>query len=71
MTDRFPELPRIEVPADVADAAQMPDDLDANVFGPYTVPDTARRRRSGIVYAAAAAVIVAARRGGSAPVACS
>jgi hypothetical protein len=51
-----PELPRIEVPSEVAAAAQMPDDLDANVFGPYAVPDTARRRRAGLVYVAAAVV---------------
>jgi hypothetical protein len=56
MTDR-PELPRIEVPADVAEAAGMPEDLDANVVGPYAVPDTARRRRAGIVYVVAAVVV--------------
>ena len=32
MTDRRPELPPIEVAADVAAAAGMPDDLDANFF---------------------------------------
>jgi len=51
-----PELPRIEVPAEIAEAAQMPDDLDANVFGPYAVPDTARRRRAGLVYVGAAVI---------------
>ncbi len=59
MTDHRPdrpELPRIEVPAEIAEAAQMPDDLDANVFGPYAVPDTARRRRSGLVYLVAAVI---------------
>lgn len=55
MTDRRPELPSIEVPADVAAAAGMPDDLDANVLGPYDVPDPARRRRAGAVYFVAAA----------------
>lgn len=34
----------------------MPDDLDANVFGPYAVPDTSRRRRAGLVYVAAAVI---------------
>jgi hypothetical protein len=34
----------------------MPDDLDANVFGPYAVPDTARRRRAGLVYVGAAII---------------
>ena len=59
MTDHRPErpdLPRIEVPAEIAEAAQMPDDLDANVFGPYAVPDTSRRRRAGLVYVGAAVI---------------
>jgi hypothetical protein len=46
----------IEIPAEVADAAGMPDDLDANAVGAYEVPDIARRRRAGYVYAAAAGV---------------
>ena len=54
MSDRRPELPPIEVAADVAAAAGMPDDLDANVLGPYEVPDPARRRRAGLVYLVAA-----------------
>ncbi len=58
MTDR-PELPRIEVPADIAEAAGMPEDLDANVVGPYAVPDTARRRGAGMVYVVAALVVAA------------
>ena len=57
MTDRLPELPRIEVDAGVAEAAQMPDDLDANVFGPYSVPDPARRKRAGVVYLVGAGII--------------
>lgn len=59
MTDRRPELPAIEVPADVAAEAGMPDDLDANVLGPYEVPDPARRRRAGAVYLGAAAIAAA------------
>ena len=55
MSERHPDLPGIEVAADVAAAAGMPDDLDANVLGPYEVPNPARRRRAGLVYAAAAA----------------
>ena len=35
----------------------MPEDLDANVFGPYAVPDTQRRRRAGVVYVIGAAVV--------------
>jgi hypothetical protein len=56
MTERRPELPKIEVSADTAAAAGMPADLNANVLGPYEVPDPGRRRRAAIVYFAAAAV---------------
>ena len=59
MSDRRPELPAIEVSAEVAAAAGMPEDLDANVLGPYEVPDPARRRRAGLVYFVGAAVIAA------------
>ena len=60
MTDRRPELPKIEVDPVVAAAAGMPDDLDANLLGPYTVPDPARRRQSGSVYLIGAAITVVA-----------
>jgi len=56
MSERRPELPSIEVDADVADAAGMPEDLDANLIGPYEVPNPARRRRAGMVYFVAAAI---------------
>lgn len=56
MSDRRPELPRIEVDPEAATAAGMPEDLDANVLGPYQVPDPVRRRRSGAVYIVAALV---------------
>ncbi len=59
MSDRRPELPAIEVSAEVAAAAGMPDDLDANVLGPYAVPDPARRRRAGLVYIVAAVAAAA------------
>ena len=58
MTDRRPDLPPIEVDPDIAAAAGMPEDLDANVLGPYEVPNPARRRRSGIVYFVATAVVI-------------
>ena len=54
MSERRPDLSGIEVAADVAAAAGMPDDLDANVLGPYEVPNPARRRRAGLVYVVAA-----------------
>jgi hypothetical protein len=46
----------IEIPAEIADAARIPDDLDANVLGEYAVPDTRRRRQTGLVYGVAAVV---------------
>lgn len=56
MTDRRPDLPSIEVAADVAAAAGMPDDLNANVLDQYEIPDPARRRRAGWVYIVGAAL---------------
>lgn len=58
MSDRRPEFPTIEIAADVAAAAGVPDDLDANVLGPYDVPDPARRRRAGVVYFLGAAIVI-------------
>jgi hypothetical protein len=59
MSDRRRELPAIEVAAEVASAAGMPEDLDANVLGPYEIPDPARRRRAGVAYFVGAAIIAA------------
>lgn len=50
----------IEIPSEIADAAAMPDDLNANVFGPYAVPDPERRKRAALVYVASAAVVAVA-----------
>lgn len=53
----------LEISGEVADAAGVPDDLDATQREPYTVPSTRRRRVGGIVYlvgAGAAAGSVAA-----------
>jgi len=46
----------IEIPAEVADAAAMPDDLDAEVIHPHAVPDPQRRRRAAMVYVVFAAL---------------
>ncbi len=46
----------IEIPFEVAEAAGMPGDLDANASGEYGVPDTRRRRQAGMVYGVAAVV---------------
>lgn len=57
MTERRPGLPAIEVEAEVAAAAGMPEDLDANILGPYEVPDPLRRRRAGVVYLMGALIV--------------
>lgn len=50
----------IEIPRELADAEGVPEDLDANVVGPYRFPNSLRRRTSGWIYAAAAVVAAAA-----------
>lgn len=47
----------IEIPADVAEAAAIPEDLDSNLVGEYHVPDTNRRRRAAVVYFVGAVVV--------------
>lgn len=44
----------IAISRDVAEAAAIPDDLDADAAGPYAVPEPARRRRAAVVYVVAA-----------------
>lgn len=46
----------IEIPREVADAEGVPEDLDANLGGPYEFPSPRRRRLSGVVYLAGAAL---------------
>ena len=46
----------IEIPRELADAEQVPEDLDANVVGPYMFPTPRRRRTAGLVYAVAGGV---------------
>lgn len=59
MVDEEPRLRRIEIPQEVADAADMPDDLQSIVLEPYSVPNTRQRRRAGFVYVVAAAITAA------------
>jgi hypothetical protein len=47
----------IEVPAEIAEAAGMPNDLDANAAVEYSVPDVGRRRQAAQVYFVVAAGI--------------
>ena len=49
----------IHVPRDVADAEGMPEDLDANVVGPYRFPDPRRRKIAAWLYAAGAVILIA------------
>ncbi len=48
----------IEVPREVADAEGLPEELDANVVGEYSVPDPIRRATSAKLYLGGAAVSV-------------
>ena len=40
----------INIPADVAEAAKVPSDLDSSAAGPYQFPAPRRRRIAGIIY---------------------
>jgi len=44
----------IEIPREIADAQGVPEDLDANVIGPYEFPSPSRRRTSGLTFVAGA-----------------
>lgn len=50
----------IEIPRDLAEAEQVPEDLDSNVVGPYMFPNPRRRRTAAFVYAAAGVVSIVA-----------
>jgi hypothetical protein len=47
----------IHVPREVADAEGLPDELDANIVGPYRFPDPRRRGLAGWMYVGGAAVL--------------
>lgn len=47
----------IHIPRDVAEAEGLPEDLDANVVGPYRFPDPRRRRTAAWLYLLAAAAL--------------
>lgn len=47
----------IHIPREVADAASVPEDLDANVAGQYRFPDPRRRGIAGVIYVVLALVI--------------
>lgn len=66
MTDAEGRVDRhgIEIPAEIAAAARVPDDLDANATDEYAIPDTRRRRQAGLVYVVAALLSMGAALGG-------
>ena len=47
----------IYIPRDVADAEGLPEDLDANIVGPYRFPNPRRRRIAGWMYLATAGAL--------------
>jgi hypothetical protein len=57
MVNDEPQPRRIEIPQEVAEAADGPEDLQSLVLEPYAVPNTNQRRRAGRVYVIAAAIV--------------
>jgi hypothetical protein len=47
----------IEIPRDVAEEEQVPEDLDSSRVGPYRFPDTRRRRNAAIAYLVLAVLV--------------
>ena len=54
---KLPGTRGIEVPEEVAAAQGLPEDLDASILGPYTIPNLTRRRRAGAYYLGGAVVV--------------
>ena len=54
---KLPGVKGIEVPEEVAQAQGLPEDLDASILGPYTVPNLTRRRRAGAYYLGGAVLV--------------
>lgn len=50
----------IEIPRDVAEKEQVPEDLDSSTVGPYRFPDPRRRRTAAIAYLVLALVVAVA-----------
>ncbi|MCP4247330.1 MAG: hypothetical protein GY778_09810, partial [bacterium] len=57
---KLPGTHGIEVPDEVAAAEGLPEDLDASILGPYTVPNLTRRRRAGAYYFGGAGLVALA-----------
>jgi hypothetical protein len=54
---KLPGVQGIEVPDQLASAEGLPEDLDASILGPYTVPSLTRRRRAGAYYLGGAVLV--------------
>lgn len=50
----------IEIPRDVAEQEQVPEDLDSTRIGPYRFPDPRRRRTAAIAYLVLAVLVAVA-----------
>ena len=61
---KLPGTQGIEVPDQVAADEGLPEDLDASLLGPYTVPNLTRRRRAGAYYLAGAGLVALGVVGG-------
>jgi hypothetical protein len=57
---KLPGTQGIEVPEEVAAAQGLPEDLDASLLGPYTIPNLTRRRRAGAYYLGGAVLVALA-----------
>ncbi|MBI5158185.1 MAG: hypothetical protein HZA58_09290 [Acidimicrobiia bacterium] len=64
---RNTKRPRIEIPEAVAQAAAVPEDLDAAQRAPYTIPSTRRRRVAGWIHVGGAATAAGLVAMGAAP----
>jgi hypothetical protein len=47
----------INIPAEVAESAQVPHDLDSSAVGPYRFPSPRRRRTSALIYLGLAPIV--------------
>jgi hypothetical protein len=64
---KTPRQARIEIPAALAHAEAVPEDLDAAQREPYTIPSTRRRRIAGWIHLGAAAAAAGVVALGAAP----
>ncbi|NNC75831.1 MAG: hypothetical protein HKN93_10025 [Acidimicrobiia bacterium] len=61
---KLPGIKGIEIADEIAAAEGLPEDLDASLLGPYTVPNLTRRRRAGSYYLGGAVLVALAMAAG-------